>query len=165
MKIRMSFGKLKTILVIVVMIGSIALIALDICMLAGVRGIVTSSPAIAGVSLAAAIVICIMSALVAFNCFYKFKDDGIVAIYGIFADKMPYDKIVCLKQNSLNGELYIVALVSNDKKYLPDVEQEMAYRVNIASNQADLFIHALKEKRGDIVIDLYTPEIEDKKKK
>ncbi len=162
MKIRMNFGIVKTILVIFVIVGGLAIIGLDIAMLLDAPGMTTASPAVAGASMAAAIVICVLALLVTINCYYKFKDNHYVAVYGVFVDKVPYDKIVCLKQSTTTNELFVVVKVVGDKKYLPDNEQDMAYRINVAPNRVDAFVYALKDKRGDIAVEFFTPEKKEK---
>lgn len=73
MKIRMNFGVVKTILLAVVTLGALAIVGLDIAMLAGANGVYTDSPAIAIVSLVAATLIALAALLVLFNSAYRFK--------------------------------------------------------------------------------------------
>ena len=98
MKIRMNFGVVKTILLAFVALGALAIIGLDIAMLAGANGVYTDSPAIAIVSLAAATIIAVAALLVIFNSVYRFKDDHIVATLGFFVDKIKYDDVVCISK-------------------------------------------------------------------
>lgn len=159
MKIRMSFGIVKTVIMAIVLVGALAVIGLDIAMLAGANGVDTSSPAIAAVSLFAAVVICVATSLVLFNSYYKFKDEKYVAVLGFFVDKIAYDDILCIKQNTQTKELY--AIVKSEKEY----EGSMGFRINVAENKTDAFLVALREKKSDIVVELFTPEKKNKNKK
>lgn len=159
MKIRMSFGIVKTVLMVVVLLGALAVIGLDIAMLAGANGVDTSSPAVAAVSLFAAIVICVATALVLFNSYYKFKDGKYVAVLGFFVDRISYDDIICIKQNSHTKEIY--AIVKGEK----ECDGDTGFRINVAENKTDAFLVALREKKSDIVVEIFTPEKKNKIKK
>lgn len=87
MKIRMNFGVVKTILLACVALGALAIIGLDVAMLAGANGVYTDSPAIAIVSLVAATIIAVAALLVIFNSVYRFKDDHFVATLGFSSTK------------------------------------------------------------------------------
>ena len=54
MKIRMSFGVAKTVIIVIVLAGVLAIAGLDIALLAGAKGLYAASPAIPAVSLVAA---------------------------------------------------------------------------------------------------------------
>lgn len=73
MKFRMNFGIVKTIIVVLVVLGALAVVALDIAMLAGANGVATQQPAVAWVSIVAALVIAVAALLVLFNSYYGFK--------------------------------------------------------------------------------------------
>lgn len=156
MKIRMNFGIVKTIILAVIVAGALAIIGVDIAMLVQEN---TAEPAIAGVSLGAAILIAVASMLVLFNSYYKFKDNHLVAVLGFFVDKISYDDIICVKQNGATRELYLIT------KGVRQSDADVSFRVNVAPQKTDSFIEGLREHIGDVIVEIFTPEKKDKDKK
>lgn len=159
MKIRMFFGAVKTTILALISLGALAIVGLDIAMLAGANGVYTDSPAIAIVSLVAATLIAVASLLVLFNSTYNFKDDHIVATLGFFVDKIKYDEILCVKQNSETREIFLIT------KGLKESDGDVSFRINVATKNVDDFIKRLREHIGDVIVEVFTPEKKDKKKK
>lgn len=159
MKFRMNFGIVKTIIVVLVVLGALAVVALDIAMLAGANGVATQQPAVAWVSIVAALVIAVAALLVLFNSYYGFKKDKFVSVLGFFVDKMSYDDIICIKQNSLTGEIYIIT------KGIKAQDGEMSFKVNIAPQKTDDFIHEMRNHIGEVIVEVFTPEKKNKDKK
>ena len=154
MKIRMNFGVVKTIILAVVTLGALAIVGLDIAMLAGANGVYTDSPAIAIVSL-----IALAALLVLFNSAYRFKNDRLVATLGFFVDKIKYDDVICIKQNSETREIY---LLCNGQK---ESDGEVSFKINVSTKRVDDFIKGMREHIGDVIVEVFTPEKKDKKKK
>lgn len=159
MKIRMNFGVVKTILLAVVTLGALAIVGLDIAMLAGANGVYTDSPAIAIVSLVAATLIALAALLVLFNSAYRFKNDRLVATLGFFVDKIKYDDVIYIKQNSETREIY---LLCNGQK---ESDGEVSFKINVSTKRVDDFIKGMREHIGDVIVEVFTPEKKDKKKK
>lgn len=159
MKFRMNFGIVKTVIVTVIILGALAVCALDIAMLAGANGVATSQPAVAWVSIVAAAIIAVAAMLVLFNSYYGFKKDKIVSVLGFFVDKIKYDDVVCIKQNSLTGEIYLIV------KGLREQDGEVSFKVNIAPQKTDAFIHEMRNHIGEIIVEVFTPEKKNKDKK
>ena len=159
MKFRMNFGIVKTVIVTVIILGALAVCALDIAMLAGAIGVATSQPAVAWVSIVAAAIIAVAAMLVLFNSYYGFKEDKIVSVLGFFVDKIKYDDVVCIKQNSLTGEIYLIV------KGLREQDGEVSFKVNIAPQKTDAFIHEMRNHIGEIIVEVFTPEKKNKDKK
>lgn len=162
MRFRMNFGIVKTVLLWIVALGALAIVALDIAMLVGtdslaVRG--ASDTAIASVSLGAGVIIAIGALLVLFNSSYTFKEKYMVAIMGVFVDKISYDEMVCFKQNSLTNELYLIT------KGIKPTDGEISFRLNLTPQNVDDFIAQAREHKGDIIVDVFTPEKKDKNTK
>ena len=111
----MNFGLFKTILMIIVLLGSIAISILDILMIVGVGSLATSSIAVASISLVAAVLISICALLLIFNSYYKFKDQYLLIVLGFFCDKLNYDNIVNIKQNSITKEIYLIYNSENEE--------------------------------------------------
>lgn len=155
----MNFGIVKTVIVTVIILGALAVCALDIAMLAGANGVVTSQPAVAWVSIVAAAIIAVAAMLVLFNSYYGFKKDKIVSVLGFFVDKIKYDDVVCIKQNSLTGEIYLIV------KGLREQDGEVSFKVNIAPQKTDAFIHEMRNHIGEIIVEVFTPEKKNKDKK
>ena len=156
MKFRMNFGIVKTIILAVIAAGALAIIGVDIAMLAGEN---TAEPAIAGVSVGAATLIAVASLLVLFNGYYKFKDGQLGTVLGFFVDKIKYDDVVCIKQNSITREIYVIVKGQNDQ------DGEMSFKVNIATGKIDAFIHEMRNHIGEVIVEVFTPEKKDKNKK
>lgn len=159
MKIRMNFGVVKTIILAVVTLGALAIVGLDIAMLAGANGVYTDSPAIAIVSLVAATLIALAALLVLFNSAYRFKNDRLVATLGFFVDKIKYDDVIYIKQNSETREIY---LLCNGQK---ESDGEVSFKINVSTKRVDDFIKGMREHIGDVIVEVFTPEKKDKKKK
>lgn len=159
MKFRMNFGIVKTVIVTVIILGALAVCALDIAMLAGANGVATSQPAVAWVSIVAAAIIAVAAMLVLLNSYYGFKKDKIVSVLGFFVDKIKYDDVVCIKQNSLTGEIYLIV------KGLREQDGEVSFKVNIAPQKTDAFIHEMRNHIGEIIVEVFTPEKKNKDKK
>lgn len=159
MKIRMNFGVVKTIILAVITLGALAIVGLDIAMLAGANGVYTDSPAIAIVSLVAATLIALAALLVLFNSAYRFKNDRLVATLGFFVDKIKYDDVICIKQNSETREIY---LLCNGQK---ESDGEVSFKINVSTKRVDDFIKGMREHIGDVIVEVFTPEKKDKKKK
>lgn len=162
MRFRMNFGIVKTILLWIVALGALAIVALDIAMLVGtdslaVRG--ASDTAIASVSLCAAVIIALGAFLVLFNSSYTFKDKYMVAIMGVFVDKISYDEMVCFKQNRLTKELFLITCG------IKPTDGEISFRLNLTPQNVDEFIAQAREHKGDIIVDVFTPEKKDKNTK
>ncbi len=155
----MNFGIVKTVIVTVIILGALAVCALDIAMLAGANGVATSQPAVAWVSIVAAAIIAVAAMLVLFNSYYGFKEDKIVSVLGFFVDKIKYDDVVCIKQNSLTGEIYLIV------KGLREQDGEVSFKVNIAPQKTDAFIREMRNHIGEIIVEVFTPEKKNKDKK
>lgn len=155
----MNFGIVKTVIVTVIILGALAVCALDIAMLAGANGVATSQPAVAWVSIVAAAIIAVAAMLVLLNSYYGFKKDKIVSVLGFFVDKIKYDDVVCIKQNSLTGEIYLIV------KGLREQDGEVSFKVNIAPQKTDAFIHEMRNHIGEIIVEVFTPEKKNKDKK
>lgn len=155
----MNFGIVKTVIVAVIILGALAVCALDIVMLAGANGVATSQPAVAWVSIVAAAIIAVAAMLVLFNSYYGFKEDKIVSVLGFFVDKIKYDDVVCIKQNSLTGEIYLIV------KGFREQDGEVSFKVNIAPQKTDAFIHEMRNHIGEIIVEVFTPEKKNKDKK
>ncbi len=155
----MNFGIVKTIIVVLVVLGALAVMALDIAMLAGANGVATQQPAVAWVSIVAALIIAVAALLVLFNSYYGFKKDKFVSVLGFFVDKMSYDDIICIKQNSLTGEIYLIT------KGIKAQDGEMSFKVNIAPQKTDDFIHEMRNHIGEVIVEVFTPEKKNKDKK
>lgn len=150
----MNFGWWKTLLLAVVIAACIAVIVVDILMLVGTDNFVTSSPAVAGVSLAAAAIIVLAASLLLFNSFYAFKDKEFVSVLGFFVDKISYDDIDTARQNTETKELTLV--LSNG-----DGQQEL--RLYVSAAKSDAFLNVLREKCPSAIVELFTPPSKEEK--
>lgn len=158
MKVRMNFGIIKTVAIVAVILGAIAIVGLDISMLADREGISVTVPLVAGFSLAAALIIVLIALLALCNSYYKFKDKHYVAMVGFIADKVPYEDIICIKQNVITKEIYVIVAVENS------AIGSKAFKINVAPQNVDVFLVGLREKKTDLVIEFFEPDKKDKTK-
>ena len=159
MKFRMNFGIVKTIVMAIVIAGALALAAIDIAMLAGAKGLMTSMPAVAGVSLAAAIVIACAAAVVLVNSYYKFGKSELVFVLGIFKDKIPYENIVAVKEDSRTKDIYIISKGQRVQ------DGETSLRITVYPKKADDVLTAIRESMPNMIIEVFTSEDKNSKKK
>ncbi len=152
----MSFGALKTIIIAVILLGVLALIGLDIAMLAKAKGVTTFSPALPAVSIVAAILIGVAALLLPFNSRYVFKEGYLLILVGFFADKLAYSDIIKLKQNIATKELILLVNTTSG--------EQTALKVNIPLTKTDAFMSALREHIPNVEVEMFEePKKKDKK--
>ncbi len=156
MKIRMTFGVVKSVIIAIVFVGVLAVEALDIALLAGAGALIASSPAIPIVSMIAAGIIGIACLLLLFNSYYKFKENSFIIMLGFFADKVRYEDVVVLRQNIATNELYMIVTENNPAK------AQIGLKVNIAAGKTDSFITCIREHIPNVTVEIFS---EPKKKK
>jgi len=155
-KIRMSFGVVKTIIIAAILIGILALIGLDIAMLAKAKGATTFSPALPAVSIVAAILIGVAALLLLVNSRYVFKEAHLLILVGFFADKLAYSDIVKLKQNIATKELILLVNTTSG--------EQTALKVNVSAGKTDAFMSAIREHIPNIEVEMFEePKKKDKK--
>ncbi len=157
MKVKMNFGTFKNIAVIAVILGALAIVGLDISMLVDRRGISVTVPLIAGFSLVAALIIILIALLVLFNSYYKFKNEHFVVMIGFFADKIKYDDVICVKQNVITKEIFVLVSQSDN------VMGAKAYKINVLPQKVDGFLVGLREKKSNLVVEFFEPDKKEKK--
>ena len=159
MKFRMNFGIVKTIIIVLVIVGALALMGVDIAMLAGAKGLETSMPAVAGVSLAAAAIIAISALVVLLNSFYKFDKDKLVFVLGVFKDTIPYENITSIKEDIRTKEFYVFA----KGKRVQD--GEVSLHIVAQKNKEEGIVSAIREAVPSIAIEVFESEDRRSKKK
>ena len=157
MRIRMNFGMAKTVIIALVIVFALALMGVDIAMLAGAPGVSTSMPAVAGVSLAASVVIAAAGVLLLVNSYYKFADDKLVIVLGIFKDVVPYENVTAVRQNGETREVYLFA---KGKKIQ---DGETVIRFSVDKNKVDDVISAIQSSMPEMIIEVFTPESKEPK--
>ncbi len=158
MKFRMNFGVVKTIILVIVILGALALAGLDIAMLAGAKGFETAMPAIAGVSLAASVIIAIAALVVMLNSYYKFSDDKLIFVLGIFKDTIPYENVTAVRQDSRTNEFYIFA----KGKRIQD--GEVSLHIVTSPKKVEDVLSAIRNAMPSMIIEVFTSEDKRKKK-
>lgn len=152
MKFRMNLGVVKTIIIAIVLAGALALAALDIAMLAGAKGVATSMPGVAGVSLAAAVIIAVAACLVLFNSGYRFKENALFVVLGVFWDKIPYENITAVKEDSRTKDIYILA---KGKQVQDGIA---SFRISVAQKDVDNVLSAVREHLPEMIIEVFESE-------
>lgn len=153
MKIKMNFGIVKTAILALVICACFVIIGIDIALLVGTETFAPSNPVVPSVSIAAATIIVIAAFLMLFNSEYRFENDCLKVRLCVFVDKIKYDEIDLVKQNSLTKDLYVIIAG----------EKVQGLNVLLKGDKVDKFLSALKEKRGDLIVEIYTPEKKNKK--
>ncbi len=148
----MNFGIVKTVLLALVIGACLAIIGVDIALLVGTDTFAPANPAVPSVSIVAASIIVLASLLMLLNSEYKFDDDFLKVKLCVFVDKIKYDDVVMVKQNSITKDVYLIL----------EGEKIQGLNVLLKGEKVDKFLSALKEKRGDIIVEIYTPEKKNK---
>lgn len=151
MKIRMNFGVVKTVVICVVIVLALALVALDIAMLAGAKGIATSMPAVAAVSLAASAIIAVAALVVLLGSFYKFEGDRLIVMLGFFRDVIPYENVKEIRQDGNTREVYVVAKGTRIQ------DGDNVIKFNVDKKKTDDLIEAIKTSMPEMIIEVFTP--------
>ena len=149
----MNFGAVKLTLMLVVALGALAIIGLDIAILAG--AIKTAMTAVVWVSLFAAALVCAATLVIILRSGYRFESDHIALLLGFFKDKVPYDGISELKQNGDNGAYFIVS---------GDMQSGTSVRVEILPSENDRFVAELRKHLPNLTIEIFMLPKKDKKK-
>lgn len=155
MKIRMHFNALVIVVMAVVFLGVLALIGLDIAMLAG--ALYNTNIAIPIVSLVAALIIGVAVLLLIFNSYYGFKQNHFSIVLGFFADKISYDDVILLKQNIETKEVYAIV------KDVKNADAQVGLRINVSAAKADAFLAEMRNHIPNISVDIFSAPKKSKK--
>ena len=158
MKLKVSFGVGKLILLGAVVALSLAAIILNILFLAGVGKLVTNVPIAAGISLGFSVLIIAFAATVLFNSNYKFSDTELTSTISFFKDIITYDSISDIKENAQTKALYILFKYNNGK-----VDKLSSIRLLIKPENNQTVVDFLKEKNPTIIYENYTDEVKTDK--
>ncbi len=148
----MNFGLVKTTLLALVSVVCVALIIIDALLIGGVFGR-ANGKIVAGVSMAAGFIILGACLLVLFGSYYQLKDHHFVAVLGFFKDKIDYDSVDGIRQNTVTKEVFVG--VSDDKGMT-------VISLNLTGVTADKFASDLAGKCG-LLIDYFSPDKTEKK--
>lgn len=147
----MYFGGVLTAIYIIGLLCALALIIMDIVLLAGENK--TTSPIIVGVSLGASVIILVGVLVFLINSRYVFTDDTIIVKLFVFTDKVKYSDVDGIKQDEKNGTIYVHAS--------PENKPSMTFRLNLPEKSLQKAKDVLIEK-CDVGIETFLLE---KKKK
>ncbi len=149
---RMNFGAVKLALMLIVIFGALAVIGLDIAILAG--AIATSVPEVAWVSLAASALVAVAALVVLVSSGYRFDDECMYVLLGIFKDEIPYEKITGLKRNADSGIYYVV---------MGEGEDGTSARIDIPRAKDEDFVKELRKHLPTIPVETFIlPKKKDK---
>lgn len=140
----MNFGAVKLALILLVIAGAFAIVGLDIAILAG--AIVTSVPAVAWASLAASLLVAAAAIVVLIFSGYRFDENCIYVVLGVFKDKLPYEQITGLKRNADTGTYYVV---------MGDGADGTSVRIEIARAKDDEFVKELRKHLPTIPVETF----------
>lgn len=151
MKLKVSFGVGKLILLLVVVALALAAVIINILFLAGVGKLVTNVPVAAGISLGFSVLIIAFAATVFFNSYYGFGDSAITSTISFFKDTIDYDAITDIKENSETKALYILFKFDNGKG-----ERLNSLRLLVKPTENQTVVEFLKTKNPTIIYERYS---------
>ncbi len=152
MKAKMNFGIVKTTILALIALVCVALIIVDILLLAGIFGD-RANDVVAGVSLAAGAIMLGVCMWMLLGSFYEVKEDYFKAVLGPFRDKISYDSIDAVRQNTVTKEVFVAI---NDEK------GSSVISLNLLGDKADKMAMELANKCG-VLVEYYSPEKNEKK--
>ena len=148
----MYFGTFRLLLISIVIVGALVAMGLDIAILSGT--VVTSVPEAAWASLAASILAAVAAIVVLIFSGYRFDDDCISVLLGIFKDKIPYEKITGLKRNADTGTYFAV---------MGDDVDGTSVRIDISRAKDEDFVRELRKHLPTIPVETFVlPKKKDK---
>lgn len=149
-KSNMFFGGVITGLYIFSILVCLALIVMDIILLAGNY---STSIVIVSVSLGASVLIITAVLIFIFNSKYVFTEDEIVVKLFVFVDRVKYDDVDGLKQDEKDGTIYVHAS--------PENKSPITFRLNLPEKNMQSVKDILLEKCS---VTMETFKLEKKKK-
>lgn len=153
MKFKMNFGTLKTALLGILIALAIAVVILDVLLLANVFGD-RANKVVAGVSMGVCLLMSGALMAVLFGSHYGLNEDHFTVSFGIMWDRVKYSSVTFISQNVDTKEVYIAV---DEGRAVP------AYvKINLVGAEADKFASELAGKCG-MLVDYFTPEKKDKK--
>lgn len=159
MKLKVYFGKAKTILLIAVAALALGAFIVNLLFLKGVGKMVTNVPVAAGLSLGFSALIVAFAATIFFNSNYKFEETEFVSTVSFFKDKIDYAAIAEIKENSDTRALYVVFKYDTKKAQ----GQTGAVRILIKPDENQKVIDFIKQKNPEVLYDTFTsPQKEQK---
>jgi hypothetical protein len=153
MKFKMYFGKVKTALLVAVMLTAIALIVVDALLFAGVFG-ESVNEVVTGVSMGAGVVILAGCILTLFVSGYHFEDDHLKCVLAVFVDKIAYDDVVGIRQNVETKEVFLAVEGKDGNRTV--------ISLNVAPDKADQMASTLAVK-CKMLVEYYSPKINKEK--
>lgn len=152
MKLKMNFGTAKTAILWAVAAVALVMCALNIAILViSARNGSNEAPlVVSSVSLAGCALLCAECMVMLFLSRYHFGEDKLTITLGVFKDKIMYDNVVVLRQNSHTGELFIV---SDSPK---SGGGQISTRVNLKGNDLDKFIDEMRRHVDELAIEMFT---------
>ena len=153
MKIKMYFGKVKTALIVVVMLTAVALIIVDALLFAEVFG-ESVNEVVAGVSLGVGVFILFGCTLTLFGSHYEFKEDHLKCVLAFFRDKVNYDRVTGIRQNIATKEVFVAVAEDNGSVSV--------LSLNVAPALADKVASDLAGKCG-MLVEYYSPKTNKEK--
>ncbi|MDD4839958.1 MAG: hypothetical protein PHE93_04740 [Clostridia bacterium] len=160
MKLKIYFGKSKLFLLSIVVLLAFAAIVVNALFLAGVGKLVTNVPVAAGISLGFSILILAFAATIFFNSNYQFGDDQLTSSISFFKDKIAYDTITDIKENSETKELYLIFKYKTDKV----ADRLSSVKILVKSEENQKVIDFLKEKNSSIIFANFVKDDDDSAK-
>lgn len=154
MKIKINFGISKLVLLAVVGVLALGAVIVNLLFLIGVGNMVTNVPIAAGISMGFSVLIIAFDLTIFLNSYYKFSETELISNVSFFQDKITYEDITGIKENSQNNALYIIFKFSNKK--VADGTSSLRLLVKKEDNQK--IVEFLNSKNSSILYETFTSE-------
>jgi hypothetical protein len=101
-----------------------------------------------GAIISAAIMLGLGAALVfsAFFAFYAFDEKNLKLTFGFLTQKIPYERMLALKEDDANGELYL-SYMKNDEVFV--------IKILVPPNKNSEFVAAVRQKNPFVIYELF----------
>ena len=145
----MYFGKLKTVIFCLLLIGSLVSAIVEILFLTGILKSGGNIPLYA-VSLTLLVLIFLIALYVLCFSSYIFKDEHLIVLF-IFPEKIKYKDIYEIKYNRILKTYYLVIL-----KIHGDIENYIEYPLNINEKDFDDFYSTLRDTCPSLMYEIFS---------
>lgn len=167
MKTRVNFGKFKLLLLVLISMLSLVSIIINILFLAGVGNMVTNVPVAAGLSLFFSVLILIFIILIFANSYYKFDDTCLKIVFAFITEKIDYQNVKTIYEESTTKELYLqienpLFDKTDTTKQIGTEKATIKFLVSKKNNQK--IVDELKTKNPNILFDTFENEKKKKNK-
>jgi hypothetical protein len=142
MKSRIKLKNRKEINVAVVVVSALLAVA------AVLSVVFYRESSLGGAIVSAAVMLSLGAALSfsAFFSFYAFDEKNVRLTFGFFVQKIPYERILLIREDNSNGDLYLSYLKNDDV---------FTAKILVAPNKNEEFVAAVRQKNPAVIYELF----------